>query len=296
MIISNIEVQTLGSPKRIIDYVLEVSNAIYPSRSSLKKAFKKGLISLNGAVATEGQWVKLGDHIKLSKEEAQQTKIFPLKLKIIYEDDYLAIIDKPAGFAVSGNYYKTIQNALAYNLKPSEQSDGIALARPAHRLDKLTSGLLLIAKCRKAQASFGRQFEEQAVSKTYLALVKGKLCGSGAFDEPIEGQEAYSQFTSRLTSRSLSYGWISLIELKPKTGRTHQLRIHLAKAGHPIIGDYLYDEHNVLKGKGLFLNASKLSLTHPQSGEKMTYKVELPAKFEALINKEKNRWHKFNSK
>ena len=158
----------------------------------------------------------------------------------------------------------------------------------------MTSGLLLIAKTRSAQINLGRQFEAQQISKTYVALVKGKLEGEGIVDISIHHQHAKTLYKSVRVEKSLSYADVSMVELQPKTGRTHQLRIHMAEIGHPIVGDTIYDSERVLKGKGLFLIAFKVSFFHPITRLNQTFEISLPSKFDAFLKREKRRWNKFH--
>lgn len=294
MIVHQIKIKSQGDCKRISELVLEQFKAYLPSKSSVKKAFKKQLILLNGNVAKSGDWLTINDTVSLTENQLHQHKSFLLNLEVLFEDEYMAVINKPAGYPVSGNFFKTIQNALNFNLVQSTLIDALNVPRPVHRLDKLTSGILIIAKTRNAQISLGNQFELQNINKTYYALVKGKLEGEGEFNSAIEGLSALTSYKSVRAEKSLSYEWVSLVELKPKTGRTHQLRIHLATAGHPIIGDYIHDDNNVLKGKGLFLSACKIEYKHPETKECMLFELPLPSKFDSLMERELNRWGKFN--
>jgi 23S rRNA pseudouridine1911/1915/1917 synthase len=280
--------------KRISDYVLEEFCNYLPSKSSVKKAFKKGLILLNGKVSDTGVWLSENDVIVLLEDESYKQKPFLLTLTILFEDEHIAVINKPAGYPVNGNFHKTIQNALSYNLKISTLVDALKVPRPVHRLDKLTSGILLIAKTKRAQISLGNQFENHGVSKTYYALVKGKLEGNGEFDSAIEGLPSFTSYKSVHIEKSLTYRWVSLVKLMPYTGRTHQLRVHLAKSGHPIIGDYIHDDDKVLKGKGLFLSACEIQFMHPISTKTIALKITIPSKFYSLFEREKRRWEKFN--
>ena len=293
MIIYQLKVEGLLNRTRISDYVFNNLPSQLPSKSSVKKAFKKELILLNNQIAQSGDWLFDCDVVTLLEDTTAQLKVFPLDIEILFEDESMAVINKPAGFSVSGNFHKTIQNALTHNLSISNHTDALVIPRPVHRLDKLTSGILLIAKTRKALIALGRQFENQEVSKTYYALVKGKLEGDGEFDSDIEGLSAFTSYKSLRIEKSLSYDWVSLVELKPKTGRTHQLRIHLAKSGHSIIGDYIHDNENVLKGKGLFLSACKISFKHPESDEVLSFKLAVPNKYDSLFKREHRRWEKF---
>ena len=280
---------------RIFDYVCVYLSGVFPSKNGVKKAFKDELILLNGKIALSGEWLAEGDRVEVKAQDLGAFKIFPLKLEVLFEDAFMAVIQKPAGFPVSGNYYKTIQNTLTYNLSVSKEQDALILPRPVHRLDKLTSGLLLVAKTRSAQINLGQQFENQQISKTYVALVKGKLEDEGVIDSSIDQQKAKTFYKSVRVEQSLSYANISMVELHPKTGRTHQLRIHMAEIGHPIVGDAVHDSEKVLKGKGLFLTACKVSFIHPVNLLNQTFEISLPSKFYAFLKREKRRWKKFHA-
>ena len=293
MILHSFFVPFLSERMRIFDYVCVHLSGVFPSKNGVKKAFKNELILLNGKIALSGEWLAEGDKVEVKAKDLGAFKIFPLKLEVLFEDAFMAVIHKPAGFPVSGNYYKTIQNALPYNLSVSKEEDALMLPRPVHRLDKLTSGLLLLAKTRSAQINLGRQFENQEISKTYLALVKGKLEGEGTVDFFIDQQKAKTLYKSVRVEQSLSYNDVTLVELQPKTGRTHQLRIHMAELGHPIVGDAVHDSEKVLKGKGLFLTACKVSFVHPVSLLNQTFEISIPSKFDAFLKREKRRWKKF---
>ena len=289
-----LSVSKLSARERILDYVLSHASLVFPSKSAVKKAFKKQLILLNGEVAQSSDWLSHGDLIEVKEEFKHQLKVFPLDLEVLFEDEFMALIQKPAGFSVSGNYYNTIQNALPHNLSISNETDALSIPRPVHRLDKLTSGILLVAKTRRAQIALGKQFEEQTLSKNYYAIVKGKLEGEGVFNSPVDNREAITFYKSIRVEKSLTYDYVSLVQLQPKTGRTHQLRIHLVESGHPIIGDYVHDSEKVLKGKGLFLSACKVEFKHPIDLNMMSFEVSLPSKYDSLLERELRRWNKFN--
>ena len=226
--------------------------------------------------------------------ERTPPKTYRLKLEIIYEDEDLAIIIKPAGISVSGNQYKTIQNALMYNLTPSTKPDHLDWPLPVHRLDNQTAGLLLIAKTRTARIRLGQAFEQQKIDKVYHAVVIGEIPKSGIINLPIENKQAISQYKKLLDVPSLKNQTLSLIELYPKTGRTHQLRIHCALIDHPILGDKLYGKEGlILKAKGLFLSAVKLTFEHPISGLSQTFSIPTPKKFITRLMNEKRRFERF---
>lgn len=238
-----------------------------------------------------GRWLQSGDVIILVDLEKTPPKPYHLKLDIIYEDEDLAVIYKPAGVNVSGNQFKTIQNALLFNLTPSKNIDALNWPLPVHRLDNQTSGLLLIAKTKLARVKLGQAFEEKTIFKKYQALVIGEINDSGIINLPIHKKEALSFYKSLKVVPSLKNGNLTLLELIPKTGRTHQLRIHCASFDCPILGDKLYGtEGMILKNKGLFLCAVSLEFKHPFTQNKMTFEIPTPYKFIKRMENEKRRY------
>ena len=293
MQLNDFSVNTSVNKQRISDCVFTQCKSVFPSRTAVKKAFKASRIYLNSHLALPGDWVVPGDYIQIKPLMFKPLKVFPLNLEVLYEDEFMALVKKPAGIAVSGNFYKTIQNALSYNLSVSLESDALEILRPVHRLDKMTAGLLMVAKTRRAQKYLGLQLENQKLSKTYIAIVKGSLMQSGEINSLVNDLNSQTFFKTIRTEHSASYQTLSLVELRPKTGRTHQLRIHMSELGYPIIGDFLYDSHKVLKGKGLFLFASKIVFAHPITQESLSFEIPIPKKFIQLIDREKKRWKKF---
>jgi tRNA pseudouridine65 synthase/23S rRNA pseudouridine1911/1915/1917 synthase len=278
---------------RLVDYALPIFPSI-PTRSALKKTIKRGEILINNKFAEVGTWILPGQEIELIDLETKIPKPFPLCFDIIFEDNFLAVINKPPGISVSGNKFNTIQNAIIGKLSPSTESDTLKFPRPAHRLDYSTSGLLLIAKTASALADLGWQFENRKVSKKYRAIVIGKMAGEGEFDSPIDGQEALTRFVLLESTPSLHTEWISLVDLYPLTGRTHQLRIHLAEAGFPILGDKKYGpREKALQGKGLFLAAIEISFYHPFTKKQLTFQIPQPEKFLTFPARETKRWKKY---
>lgn len=293
-IIKHIVPANYNKHERITDYAKGIF-AMLPTKSSVKKAIKKDLLLINNEKCTTANYIKSGQIIELISQNVLSHKIFRLKLEVIYEDDFIAIINKPAGFSVSGNKFKTIANALSFNLKKSEQEDALPKPIPVHRLDNQTSGLLIIAKTKQARIILGKQFEKKEIEKKYYAVVIGKTPLKGNISIPIEGKASFSIFELIKTEESLRNGFLSLIKLSPKTGRTHQLRIHCEASGFPILGDKLYNANKVVfKGKGLFLSSTELSFSHPITNKFLEFAIPIPNKFTSIMEREKLRFIKQN--
>ena len=279
---------------RLSDYARTAFPSI-PSRKGAAKAIKRGELHINGEPGQSGDWVEAGQLLELVDLQQTPPKTYHLPLEVVFEDEYLAVINKPPGIEVSGNKFKTVENALAGSLEPSTQPDALRWPRPVHRLDYSTSGLLLVAKTSSAQVFIGQQFEEKRIHKRYRAVVAGKPEASGQVNEPINEMQAQSEYAVVETVASLRSGQLTLVDLFPLTGRTHQLRIHMATIGYPIVGDHKYGpEGNVLRGKGLFLAAVELRFPHPADRRETTVSIDTPPKFSSLLQREQSRWEKFN--
>ncbi|MGH1334853.1 MAG: pseudouridine synthase [Aureispira sp.] len=289
-------VPKLNEKQRLSDYLCGVLEAL-PSRKSVKNAIKKGRVYLNGARAYTGDWVEEGQEIKLTEEAPSTHKVFRLPLEILYEDAYLAVVMKPADYLVNGNAFQTIERALPFNLSASSKVDAYPQARAVHRLDRPTSGLLLIAKTASTHQRLGAQFEHKTIQKRYQAIAIGQLPPTGSMNTPVEGKEAYTNYEVLETVSSLKNGFLSLVNLYPQTGRTHQLRQHLASLGCPILGDALYGiEGLILKHKGLFLRAVGLEFIHPITKEVLVFNLPTPNKFTALLAREQRRYERYQDK
>jgi len=279
---------------RFNDYAFGVIDSI-SSKSGIKKAIKRGLLIIDGEKAETGRWIKPGQKIELLKIEEAIPKPYKMDLQIVYEDEHIILINKPSGLVTSGNQFKTAVNVVCYHAKPSDLSDKLPWPKPVHRLDSATSGLLLFAKSSKALIFLNHQFENKAVKKRYRAIVNGKIDSDGLIDQHIEEKEALTKYRRISFVQSLQNQWLSLIDLFPETGRTHQLRIHLSETGHPIVGDKIYGKKgDILKHKGLFLCATQLEFIHPATDQIIVFEIEEPLKFKSLLNREKQRWEKYN--
>lgn len=271
-------VPAIAKKIRLQEYAVGIFKML-PSKSGLKKAIKKEEVLLNGKVAKTSDWIEEHQQIDLIQKEEKQLKVFQLKLEVVFEDDHLAIVNKPSGYPTSGNYFKTIEQALPFNLKLSPLPDALPYPIPVHRLDNPTSGLLIIAKTKSAQLLLHQDFEKKKIQKKYLALVTGETPLQSSIKTPIEDKDA---FTSYKTLRSFKHQEVtySLLEITPKTGRTHQIRIHLSTSGFPIVGDKLYGTGLVIfKKKGLYLAAIGLEFFHPIGKNLLKIEIEFPSKF-----------------
>lgn len=239
---------------------------------------------MDGIIATTATFIKGGERIEFKGSiEASSKKVLYLDLEVIYEDDYLAVIHKPAGILVSGNSFKTIANALSENLIKSNQADAVR-PQPVHRLDYPTTGVLLVGKTSNCISALNQLFENKSIIKTYFAVAIGKMQERGSITVLIDDKEAISEYEVLETVVSERFEFLNLVKLYPKTGRRHQLRKHLASIGNPILGDAMYGIENlILKGKGLYLHAYSLEFIHPITKEKMKIEDKLPAKFGKLF-------------
>ena len=267
------------------------------TRSYVKKLFDEGLITINGAPAKASAKLCPGDLIEIELPEPKETEAVPqdIPLDIIYEDADVLIVNKPRGMVVhpaAGNEDGTLVNAVMYHCGDSLSAIGGVL-RPGivHRIDKDTTGLLAVAKNNAAHLSLSDQLKDRSLSRTYFALVHGNIkVDSGTVDAPIarsesdrkkmaiarkDGREAVTDFT--VEER---FGKYTLVRCKLRTGRTHQIRVHMRHIGHPIVGDKTYgvknDEFNL---EGQLLHAGEIGFVHPSTGENMSFSAPLPEDF-----------------
>lgn len=284
-----------------------VSEQTEYTRSRISGLVSSGAITVNGAAAKKsGQLVRERDEIELDVPEAVvklEKKDIPIE--IVYEDKDIAVINKPQGLTVhpaGGNYDNTLVNALMYRLDSLSGINGEIRPGIVHRLDKDTSGVMVVAKNDKAHLSLSEQIADRTVRKEYLALLEGNPAScEGTIVTRIgrspknrklmavtsDGREAITEY--RVVTRFEEY---SLVLFHIVTGRTHQIRVHAKHIGHPVVGDRSYGyKKQRFKLDGQLLHAFRLTLTHPASGERMNFEAPLPDYFvkvyDALAAKEK---------
>ncbi len=272
------------------------------SRSMIQKLIEEGQILVNNNPVRASYLLQEQDQITIEIPEVKEVgiKAQDLPIEIIYEDKDILLVNKPKGMVVhpaNGNPDGTLVNAIMAKCKDGLSGIGGEL-RPGivHRLDKDTSGLLIVAKNDRAHIQMSEQIKEHKVQKTYLALVKGIVKENEAtIQMPIgrstqdrkkmavrkDGKEAITHF--RVVKRYLHH---TLLEVKIETGRTHQIRVHMAQIGHPVVGDMVYSSgKNPFGVEGQMLHAQKLDFTHPRTGEKMHFEAPLPAYFTEILEK-----------
>jgi len=242
------------------------------------------LIKVNDVIATSAIYINGGESISISiPEEVRPSKKLVFPLNVLFEDDHLAVIHKPAGILVSGNSFKTISNALAQNIQASNLPDATK-PQPVHRLDYATTGVLLVGKTSSSIRALNSMFEDKKVEKTYYAVTIGEMNDRGKITSEIDDKESQSNYELSESVFSKRFSKLNLVKLKPLTGRRHQLRKHLSSIDHPILGDATYGIENlILSGKGLYLHAYSLKFIHPFTNKQVYLKDDIPQKFKKIF-------------
>ncbi|NND88437.1 MAG: RluA family pseudouridine synthase [Flavobacteriaceae bacterium] len=266
-------------PIRLQEYGVGIFQSC-ATKSALKKAIKANRITVNDRLAQTATIISGGEIIVYTPEiQKKSQRKFQLELQVIYEDEVLAAIHKPAGVLVSGNSFKTIANALAQNLTPSQYKDATQ-PHPVHRLDYATTGVLLIGKTKSSIRLLNKLFEENRVQKTYYAITMGSMSSNGSITDAIDGKPAHTNYEVASSVTSQRFGTLNLLRIRLESGRRHQIRKHLAGIGNPILGDRDYSEPSqLLKGKGMYLHAYSIAFPHPETNEHVTLIDPLPGRF-----------------
>jgi 23S rRNA pseudouridine1911/1915/1917 synthase len=289
--------QATYSGERLDKYLTQELSDL--SRVQVQRLIAAGKVSVNGAAARSSFHLKAGDQIVVHVPPPEPTEVRPeaIPLSIVYEDDNLLVVEKPAGMVVHpahGHCSGTLVNALLARYPWLAQVGGAERAGIVHRLDKDTSGLILVAKHEAAQKELQRQFKHHAVEKVYLALVEGRLKPvQGVIDVPIgrdkqqrkrmavvrNGRQARTAY--RVIERFEEH---TLVEVRPQTGRTHQIRVHFAFIGHPLVGDRVYGyRRQRLPLRRQFLHAQTLSFRLPSTGEVVEFHSPLPDDLQQVL-------------
>lgn len=272
------------------------------SRSFIQKLFDKEKISVNGSICDSKKYkVKTGDRIEISIPEPETLEIEAedIPLEIVYEDDDLLVVNKPKGMVVHpavGNYTGTLVNAIMYHCGDRLSSiNGVIRPGIVHRIDKDTSGLLMIAKNDMAHEALSKQLSEHSITRKYMALVYDNIKEeSGTVDAPI-GRDPKNRLRQAVTDQNSKravthyrvlerFGKYTLIEAQLETGRTHQIRVHMAHIKHPLVGDMVYGPRKQsINIEGQMLHAKVLGFVHPRTGEYMEFDSQLPEYYQEVL-------------
>ena len=277
------------------------------SRSYLSKCIQEGYVFLNGEKAKASLKVKMGDKISFDIPKEKELEILPeeIPLDIVYEDDDLLVVNKERGMVVhpaAGHYSGTLVNAVLSHAGSSLSSiNGVNRPGIVHRIDKDTTGLLLICKNDLSHQSLAKQLEEHSITRKYHALVFGKIKeDEGCISAPIGRDEkdrkkqaiSYKHGKEAITHYKVLERFLdsTLVECQLETGRTHQIRVHMKSIGHPLLGDPVYGLKNRKDGiSGQALHAMVLGFIHPRSNEYMEFSVAYPEDFQTLLEKLRKR-------
>jgi RluA family pseudouridine synthase len=261
------------------------------SRSAVKKAIYKGRLFLNDRPAQLKDLVETGDMLRLQRVLPRTAKKPDKPVQVIYEDDDLLVVNKPAGMAVNGLRNKTVENAVVDSIGRNPNADALTRPVAVHRIDVPTRGIVVLAKTKTALIKLSRSFQQRHVKKEYVALVHGKVPKSGTIVSPIEEKRSVTEYQLIESVPSRVFGHLSLARVFPVTGRTHQIRIHMKRQGHLIVGDKMYAEgQKTILGKGLFLCARAIEFRHPSTGKTVSLEVPVPGKFLRVLERERERY------
>lgn len=270
------------------------------TRSRIKNLIESGNVTYNGRTVDKcGVKLSKGEVI-VTVEEPVQVTAEPqnLPVEIVYQDGDIAVINKAQGMVThpcAGTPDGTLVNALMYHIRDLSAINGVLRPGIVHRLDKDTSGLLVVAKNNAAHLSLAEQIEKKTAGRYYVALVCGNIKeDEGTIDAPIarsvrdrkkmavdeNGRRAVTHYKVRER-----FGDYTLVEFKLETGRTHQIRVHAKYINHPVVGDVTYGKKDSFGLNGQLLHAYKLTLTHPTTGERMTFEADLPDYFKCVLDK-----------
>jgi len=289
-----------------------LSEAAGITRSAAAKALSDGSVMVDGRAVAKNHKLALSSRVTFERKEAQECEAVPenIPIDIIYEDNSIIVVNKPKGMVVhpaAGNYNGTLVNALLYHCKDSLSGIG-GVMRPGivHRIDKDTSGLLVVAKNNDAHLSLSAQIKEHKVSRIYHAIALGRIDENMTLDFPI-GRSTADRKKMAVTEKNSknavthvevmeNFAGATYVKCILETGRTHQIRVHLSHIGHPLLGDEVYgsakmplNREYMRDNPGQCLHAAELELTHPRTGEIMHFSCPLPEYFTTVLQKLRQR-------
>lgn len=272
------------------------------TRSFIQGLIEEKAVTVNGKIIKSNYKVKINDEVVVILPEPIEldVKAENIKLDIVYEDSDVIVVNKPKNMVVHpapGNYSGTLVNGLLYHCKDLSGINGVIRPGIVHRIDKDTTGILVVAKNDEAHNSLAKQFKDHSIKREYYALVEGRFSKeSGTIDKPLgrnkkdrlkmdiveDGRRAVTHYE---VLKQYDKG-VSLIKCTLETGRTHQIRVHMASIGHPLVGDQTYGfKKQKFKIEGQALHAKTLGFIHPSTGEYIEFTSDLPEYFEELIRK-----------
>ena len=292
-------VDNITNDVRIDKWICEQNQEI--SRSMLQKLLKDNLVTVNGKAVSKSYKISNGDKISFEIPEPVELDVLPenIPIEIVYEDDDLLVVNKPKGMVVhpaAGNYNGTLVNALLYHCQERLSSiNGVIRPGIVHRIDKNTSGLLIVAKTDKAHTGLAEQIKAHTFTREYQAVICGRLKENNGIVEAPIGRHPVDRKKMCVTDKNSKeakteytvleeFNGYSHIKLKLYTGRTHQIRVHMSYIGHPVYGDDVYGKASKLC-EGQCLHAKKIGFIHPISGEYLEFDSELPEYFVNVLNK-----------
>lgn len=268
------------------------------SRSRLRGLILDGYVTLDSGPAKPASTLREGHVVTLTVPDPVESHLVPqaLPLMIVYEDRDILVVDKPAGMTVHpapGHWDNTLANAVLAHCPDLTGIGGVLRPGIVHRLDKDTSGLLVVAKGEKAHEELSRQLKERRFTKRYLALVQGHVSPAEAVIDAPVGRDTRNRKRMAVVQRGREsttryrvityYKGFSLAEASPQSGRTHQIRVHFASLGHPLAGDATYGRRHPALDRH-FLHARLLGFSHPSTGEHVEFTSELPAELQAFLD------------
>lgn len=273
------------------------------SRSKVQEMIKENLVKVNDKFVKSSYVLRINDVVLVTGELKIETDAKPEKidLDIVYEDEYLMVINKPSGLVVhpaAGHFTGTLVNGLLYHANNLSGNNGDLRPGIVHRIDKDTSGLLVVAKNDKVHEELSGQLKNKTLSRIYIALVYGRINhDTGTIDAPI-GRDPYDRKKMCVTDINAKeavthfkvidrYKNSTLLEVKLETGRTHQIRVHMNYIKHPIVNDPVYGTKKS-SSFGQMLHAKEISFIHPKTKEKMTFSCPVPEEFNRILEKYKN--------